>query len=718
MASSYSKKRNTANSLEYSLDINLTHYLELLTKNKSSVENKTIFSNQSSLIGKKGVAVKGTIYETLIEKYNISNITILDSYEEAQKALNNHSIDYFICPKRMIGEIIQMRTETLTYIDDTEGYKEFRPAVVLKNNEESKRLSNLVLAQIRESTKITSFKDLYDGWIGVDKGLKYVNLTQNESANTTANYLMNFNQEPYAYIDNKTKQKTGMLLQVAQMMSGTFSIKNNFLEANSQKDYIPSIKNGTANITTGYFLYSELNDSELIVINTTIPSDTSLIIRYENSEDSNDWSIFNSVEDFNGEVIGTVSQYQQEDTVKANIKKCFSDSTIETNNSVNNLFSSLLREDYEGIVVDENAVPYYVANSDRIDCYNDTLFNNSYGILFKSADVKNDFNDFLNKSFDKDKRANLFNSWKNADSGKTVEFNNKGNKPLFVAFEQERPMCYMENLKYKGYEFALLEEFALEKGYNIIVNYSSIGYSEMADVILGYQNITGEKAGNYYFSDSILTSRSILVVRKDGKRENLPLTALDQNYNKKDGNALDIPIKIGNQEAISKCILPSKFNSDVITLSCSASGLTRLRNLADEGIEFGETTDRIDLLYSSIKADNLMKANKLFGENIVNISSFNETGESSSHPRSIHIKNSSGLSKGGIIGIAIPSVAAAAAVLGIAMAMKGNNPASTAAAGAGNVNSSVSGLSIPIQDVNAIPNNGNNIVQVSQTSPA
>ena len=146
MASSFFKKRNTANSLEYSLDINLTHYLELLTKNKSAVENKTILSNQSSLIGKKGVAVKGTIYETLIEKYNISNITILDSYEEAQKALNNHSIDYFICPKRMIGEIIQMRTETLTYIDDTEGYKEFRPAVVLKNNEESKRLSNLVLA--------------------------------------------------------------------------------------------------------------------------------------------------------------------------------------------------------------------------------------------------------------------------------------------------------------------------------------------------------------------------------------------------------------------------------------------------------------------------------------------------------------------------------------------------------------------------------------------
>ena len=36
MASSYSKKRNTANSLEYSLDINLTHYLELLTKNKSA----------------------------------------------------------------------------------------------------------------------------------------------------------------------------------------------------------------------------------------------------------------------------------------------------------------------------------------------------------------------------------------------------------------------------------------------------------------------------------------------------------------------------------------------------------------------------------------------------------------------------------------------------------------------------------------------------------
>ena len=129
------------------------------------------------------------------------------------------------------------------------------------------------------------------------------------------------------------------------------------------------------------------------------------------------------------------------------------------------------------------------------------------------------------------------------------------------------------------------------------------------------------------------------------------MTALNENYTQKADNKLDIPIKIGNQEAVSQCQLPSTFSSDVITLECTASGLSRLRNLADENIEFGEITDRINILYSSIKADNLMKANEIFpGENITNIGDVStDSDESYSSSNSTYKKSSSGLSTGELL---------------------------------------------------------------------
>ena len=185
---------------------------------------------------------------------------------------------------------------------------------------------------------------------------------------------------------------------------------------------------------------------------------------------------------------------------------------------------------------------------------------------------------------------------------------------------------------------------------------------------------------------------------------------------------LDIPIKVGSKEAISKCQLPSTFSSHVITLECSASGLSRLRNLADEEIEIGETTDRINILYSSISADNLMKANKLFGENITTVSqaSSSPSGDSNSTNSTItYKKSSSGLSTGGIIGVTIPCCAVLAAITGVAFATRGNAAATTSAniAGTDNANSTVANLQVPVQNVNIIPNPAENVVQVPVTNP-
>ena len=69
-------------SLKYSMAINLTNYLNLLSKNNSEVENKTIYQSLDDLEGKKAGLVVGSIQ--MLIAYNkgaIRNYTIFNSYD-------------------------------------------------------------------------------------------------------------------------------------------------------------------------------------------------------------------------------------------------------------------------------------------------------------------------------------------------------------------------------------------------------------------------------------------------------------------------------------------------------------------------------------------------------------------------------------------------------------------------------------------------------------
>ena len=115
------------NKLNYSILFNLTKYLNTLSENKSEVEEKTIYSTQYDLSGKKGGIVKDSIFEIMAKKNNVTDYFILyDTYDEAQNALNNNLIDYFVCYREIVGEMIQMNSENLTYINLTSDiFKEF-----------------------------------------------------------------------------------------------------------------------------------------------------------------------------------------------------------------------------------------------------------------------------------------------------------------------------------------------------------------------------------------------------------------------------------------------------------------------------------------------------------------------------------------------------------------------------------------------------------------
>lgn len=137
------------NTLKYSIAANLTKYLNTLSENNSEIENKTTYSTQRDLLGKKAGVVKGTIYEYISKKNGyINNFTVYDTYEEGQNALNNHSIDYFVCYKEIVGDLIQMYTENLTYISVTEedDRKEYESGfIMLSNNTKFRRELGMTL---------------------------------------------------------------------------------------------------------------------------------------------------------------------------------------------------------------------------------------------------------------------------------------------------------------------------------------------------------------------------------------------------------------------------------------------------------------------------------------------------------------------------------------------------------------------------------------------
>ena len=146
--------------------------------------------------------------------------------------------------------------------------------------------------------------------------------------------------------------------------------------------------------------------------------------------------------------------------------------------------------------------------------------------------------------------------------------------------------------------------------------------------------------------------------------------------------------------------------------------MTGNEKISNSDIQLGEITDRIQILFATIKANNLLKANILFpDENILEQSDLDGMVCPSSSPSgngnsttSYSKKNkNSGLSTGGIIGITIPCcvVLVGVAALAIGMGtMGGAAPSSVVAA-----DSSIQAMKINPQmsnEVNVSP--GNNIM--------
>ena len=224
----------------------------------------------------------------------------------------------------------------------------------------------------------------------------------------------------------------------------------------------------------------------------------------------------------------------------------------------------------------------------------------------------------------------------------------------------------------KGAEIELLYKFAKEKNYNIELTpiyeiEQRISYieEEKADITGGWFTITDERKEKVDFSEPFFTAGTVLVVRKDSKKDEIAIKVLDDKYNQKKNNAADILVKFPKRETNSSCVFPEKYN-ETITINCTISDLKDIDPYS-EGFEYVNSSDKIDITYLKLDAGNFINANKkLPGHKIITESDkskkvCNTRPSPSPSPspydnRTIHYhdKKKSGLSTGGIIGITIP----------------------------------------------------------------
>jgi ABC-type amino acid transport substrate-binding protein len=125
--------------LNFTVKANLTNYLNLLSKNNSEIENKTIYSSYEELKEVKIGVLEGTIFKKFSENLNLnfqiyeykSSKTIIDS-------LRNKKIEAYITTLEEAQNII-MYNDDITYIkiEENENLQEYQYSFVAKNENQN-----------------------------------------------------------------------------------------------------------------------------------------------------------------------------------------------------------------------------------------------------------------------------------------------------------------------------------------------------------------------------------------------------------------------------------------------------------------------------------------------------------------------------------------------------------------------------------------------------
>ena len=415
---------------------------------------------------------------------------------------------------------------------------------------------------------------------------------------------------PFCYKDEKGNP-VGTEIEVLYNFAREKGYTLELQETPSIDDPYNALKNGIINVTS--FLQIELFKQEFSF--PYFPGvGLNAIIRYSNSPKSAKWTIYDKVEDFDGEDLGCLNGYSFEYLYKEKFPK--SNVVYKIKNF--DLLYILLMEEIQGFLSDETvAIDFQKKFPERITYYPIDVYNN-LGFGFKKDDdtLLKEFNEFL-QNVDTQK---LYEKWNSDDKLTITTDDYKGNKTIKAGFLSDiKPFSYNLNGVMKGFEIDLLYQFAKYKNYNVELTELTDAIDRMDlnkyDITGGVFTLTEERLKTISFSDPIFKAGTALIVRRDSTKDKIELNVIDEKYNEIKDNKATITLDVGNNNLESRCTFPNLFN-DTILIDCKISDLKNIDPYA-QGVKSINSTDKLRILYSDLQINNLLQANTKLGGNII-----------------------------------------------------------------------------------------------------
>lgn len=647
------------NTIKYSIIADLKDYL---LSDNNNIDGRDLYGEVDDLKTKKVGILKGT----LISPGRFDNLISYEKINDMIIDLRNHKLDAAIVDNGVCN-FTQAFEDDLTLL---EGFFQlnFVGFAVQKDN-------ITLLNEINELIGNSNSKiDERRVWYGFDEEQKHIFKEQNGTRGYL-NIMYRLEFPPYAYIEDG--EPIGTEIGFIYHFTNLYGYRVNLSRGFSIQEQIDCLKNKTIDIAGGFLPILDEYKNDVSFSNVFHPSMPGMIIRYGNHIEF-ETIIYDSIKDFNGQSLGTLAVYSEL------TKSLFKDSEIIYKDTFYELYIELLAERIEGIIIDKVIADYFNNRyPNRITFYTDILEENNYGLGFQKNSegeiLRNQFNEFLKHT---DTKA-LYEKWLRTNSlqmhvNKTL--NDTSEKTINYATTLDLiPTNFIEFTESKGYELDLVYMFARE--YNYKVNLINLDLNESnrinyllegkANITGGHFTITEERKKIIHFSDIILESATILSCRTDSKKEYLTTHIVDNNYDIKPNNNVDIEVKFSNITKNASCIFPVKYN-DTIIINCTIFNITE-KNPFYEGFEYGNTTDKIRYNHYDFEANNFFKANTILSnKNIITESDKSKVichenedddkGNITNLNPKFYKKNSSKLGTGGIIAI---TICCAAVLLGV-----------------------------------------------------
>jgi ABC-type amino acid transport substrate-binding protein len=645
----------------YSLEANISDYL----LNNNNLDKRTFFDSPTDLKDK----IVGSLPGFPINTNDYKDVIFYPTTEDLIKAVRNHSVDGLVVDKGTNDYII-LHNYDLYQFPEKVGTVQYGPIFQKDSTYQE------VFDQFASENNIPH---ILETWSGINYDAQKVD-KKLDGNNGTIKAIAYLGNRPYAYMDDNG-EPTGSCLDIIYSFAKYAGYKVDFQNASSYNDEISAIKQKNADISCAYITDSLKND---VSTGYTFEQDINTIIRLSNSNTSNqnkNKKFYETYRDLDGENLGVLTDSSFEEITKRN----FSHSTYKRYNNSFQLYKAMFKGEIEGFLTDlPSAEDYQMRFPEKVSYFEENFHDNIYGFAFhpNNSKLRTDFNNYL---YSKDLMAE-YPKWNIKDtSNLTVDktVNTSAPKIRVSMFPDTKPVCFEQNNEITGYEILLLYEFARQQNYNIeliILENSSdrINYilQNKSDISGGALAITEEREKLVKFSFGTLLAGTSLVIPKERRKLPGKIGAFNEHYEPKENNTINYPVKVGDIETVSSCVFPESYPyNEYILINCTISDL-KGANPNLNGLELGNSNDKIALDNVEYNPTNLLNGNTLLpGRNIIRESNKTEyicEGEApttlpattipttvitttlSIKNSSIYYKSSNGLSSGAMIAIIIP----------------------------------------------------------------